>query len=278
MIAILTDFGTLDPYVGIMKGVILGINPNTPIVDLTHAVERQDVRQGAILLADSVPYFPSRTVFLGVVDPGVGGARRPIAAEAGSYFFVGPDNGLFSYALRRLGDGRAVELTEPSFRLPQVSYSFHGRDIFAPAAAYLSLGTPLEAFGHPIEDVVELAQPVFTRDDMVLRGEITYVDTFGNIETSIGRLRWVGPALIELPPYPSGAQSVSVDAQVLAARLPKSAQQPLPGLHHTYGDVKEGELFALISSGGYLEISCNRASAAERTGARVGDPVELILE
>lgn len=278
MIAILTDFGTLDPYVGIMKGVILGINPNTPIVDLTHAVERQDVRQGAILLSDSVPYFPSRTVFLGVVDPGVGGARRPIAAEAGGNFFVGPDNGLFSYALRGLGGSRVVELTEPSFRLPQVSYSFHGRDIFAPAAAYLSLGTPLEAFGNPIEDMVELPPPVFTRVGMVLRGEITHIDTFGNIETSIGRLRWVGPALIELPPDPPGAQTVSVGTPALAARLPKSAQQPLPGLRHSYGDVMQGQLFALISSSGYLEISCNRASAAERTGARIGDPVELILE
>lgn len=159
MIAVLTDFGTLDPYVGIMKGVMLGINPVAQIVDLTHAVVRHNVREGAFLLANSVRYFPRGTVFLAVVDPGVGGARRPLAADAGGYQFVGPDNGLLSYALDDLGGGRAVALTESAFRLPQVSYTFHGRDVFAPAAAYLSMGTPLDALGTPVTDAVKLPAP-----------------------------------------------------------------------------------------------------------------------
>ncbi|MFN8377117.1 MAG: SAM-dependent chlorinase/fluorinase [Anaerolineae bacterium] len=278
MIALLTDFGMLDPYVGIMKGVILGINPTTPLVDLTHAVERHAVKQGAYLLADSVHYFPPRTVFLAVVDPGVGGSRRPIAVEAGGYFFVGPDNGLFTYVLRSLGTGRVVELSEPSFRLPQVSYTFHGRDIFAPAAAYLSLGTPLEAFGSVVEDMIELPPPVLVREGSVLRGEVVHIDTFGNIESSIGHMRWSGQGIIQFPPEGSNASGLAAAADTLSVRLPRSLHQPLPGLRHAYGDVAEGVLFAMISSGGFLEIGRNRASAAELTGARIGDPIELILE
>ena len=278
MIAILTDFGTLDPYVGVMKGVILGISPATPIVDLTHAVERQAIKQGAWLLAGAVSYFPPQTVFLGVVDPGVGGARRAIAAEAGGYSFVGPDNGLFTYALRALGGGRVVELTEPSFRLPQVSYSFHGRDIFAPAAAYLSLGTPLEAFGDPLDELVTLPPPLLAREGNVLRGEVVHIDGFGNIETSIGPVRWQDPQTLELPPDLPGLAGASVPARRLSVRLPKSAQQPLPGLWHSYGEVAEGALFALAGSRAAIEIGRNRASATALTGARLGDPVELITE
>lgn len=277
MIAILTDFGTLDPYVGIMKGVILSINPATPIVDLTHAVERHAVKQGAYLLASAAPFFPAGTVFLAVVDPGVGGSRRPVAAEAGEYFFVGPDNGLFTWALQALGGGRAVELTEAAFRLPAVSNTFHGRDIFAPAAAYLTLGTPLEAFGNPATDMLELPPPMLVREGPVLHGEILHVDGFGNIETSIGPLRWVGPAMLELPPPQPGVPGAAVPVDTLQARLPNAQVQPLAGLRHSYGDVPEGALFALVSSGGSLEISCNRASAGALTGARPGSPVELIL-
>ncbi|MBL8146760.1 MAG: SAM-dependent chlorinase/fluorinase [Anaerolineae bacterium] len=278
MITILTDFGMLDPYVGIMKGVILGINPATPIVDLTHAVGRQAIKQGAWLLAGAVNYFPPQTVFLGVVDPGVGSARRAIAAEAGGYFFVGPDNGLFTYALQSLGGGRVVELSEPSFRLPQVSYSFHGRDIFAPAAAYLSLGTPLEAFGEAVEDSVGLPPPILNREGNVLRGEIVHLDGFGNIESSIGRVRWQSAEMLELPPEGPDMPGPVVSARGVSVRLPKATQQPLQGLWHSYGEVGEGALFALIGSRETIEIGRNRASAAALTGAQLGDPVELILE
>ena len=278
MIAILTDFGTLDPYVGIMKGVILGINPHAQIVDLTHAVQPHAVRQGAFLLANSALYFPPGTVFLAVVDPGVGGARRPIAAEAGGYRFVGPDNGLLSYAIRELGGGRAVLLTEPSFRLPRVSYSFHGRDIFAPAAAYLTLHTPLEAFGSPVEDMAQLPTPLRARVGPIARGEIMHIDSFGNLESSLGPLYWRDSDTLELPADLTIGTSPLVPASSVRVSLPAATAPPLRGVHHAYSEVEEGEMLAMISSAGYLEISRNRGSAAALTGAQIGDPVELILE
>ncbi len=278
MIAVLTDFGLLDPYVGIMKGVIYGIDPAAQIVDLTHAVARHDVREGAFMLANSVGYFPQGTVFLSVVDPGVGGARRPIAAEAGGYQFVGPDNGLLSYALAVLGGGRVVELTEPEFRLPQVSYSFHGRDIFAPAAAWLALGTPLDAMGPAVADMVSLPFPTRIREGKTVRGEIVHIDGFGNIESSVGPLRWRDGATVELGFLTDGEPDQSFDAASVRVMLPWAAQPMLIGLRHAYSEVEPGMLLAMISSASFLEISRNGASAAELTGARIGDPVELSWE
>lgn len=278
MIAILTDFGTHDPYVGIMKGVILGINHHVQIVDLTHAVQPQAVRQGAFLLANSALYFPVGTVFLAVVDPGVGGGRRPVAVEAGGYRFVGPDNGLLSYAVRELGGGRAVALTEPDFRLPSVSYSFHGRDIFAPAAAYLSLGTPLEAFGAPVDDLVRLPPPLRARVGPIARGEIVHIDSFGNLESSLGPLYWRGNNTIELPAELAMGGASTVEASSVRVSLPSASMAPLGAVRHTYSDVDVGDLLAMISSAGYLEISRNHGSAQSATGAQIGDPVELILE
>lgn len=278
MIAVLTDFGTQDAYVGVIKGVILSLNPDTPIVDLTHAIPRHAVRDGALLLVQSVPYFPAGTVFLAVVDPGVGSERRPIAAEAGGYQFVGPDNGLLSFTLHDLGGGRAVELTETAFRLSNVSHAFHGRDIFAPAAAWLSLGTPLEAMGNPVDDWVELPPPLCRREGNIVQGEIVYVDGFGNLETSIGRLHWLDDATLTLSSEPPERDGLTLVAGNVRVRLPKSSVPPLVGLNHTYSKVAEGTLLAMVSSARYLEISVNRGSAAAFTAAKTGDPVELILE
>jgi S-adenosylmethionine hydrolase len=277
MIALLTDFGLHDPYAGIMKGVILGISPHTPLVDLTHEVERHNIRQGAALLAQAAPYFPPGTVFLAVVDPGVGGTRRPVAVEAGGYRFVGPDNGLLGEAVRALGGGRAVELTEPAFRLPLVSPVFHGRDIFAPAAAWLTLGTPLDALGPPVEDWVFLPPPLYVQDGAGVRGEILHVDHFGNLATSIGPMTWCDTHTVELALPAQDAEIMHWSASGIQVSLPRRPVT-LRGLHRTYSEASPGALLALVNSAGYLEVSCNQASAAAITGAQTGDLVELRWE
>lgn len=278
MIAILTDFGTRDPYVGVMKGVIHGINPAAALVDLTHAVTRQAIREGAFLLANSAPYFPAGTVFLAVVDPGVGSARRPIAAEADGHWFVGPDNGLLASVLEAGGGWRAVELTAKAYRLPRVSHSFHGRDIFAPAAAHLSLGVPLEDLGPAVSDLVRLPPPKRERSGSILCGEVMHIDGFGNIETSLGPLIWQDRDTVALAPGRADGEAVTLRASALRVALPAREHPPLNGLRHAYSEANAGALLAMISSAGYLEISSNGASAAERIGARLGDAVELILE
>ncbi len=278
MIAILTDFGTRDPYVGIMKGVILSIHPSVALVDLTHAVTRQAVREGAFLLANSTPYFPAGTVFLAVVDPGVGSARRPIAVEADGRWFIAPDNGLLSNVLKAAERWRAVELTEAAYRLPRVSHSFHGRDIFAPAAAHLSLGVPLEALGPAVEDVIRLQPPKRERAGHVLRGEVMHIDGFGNIETSLGPLVWRDRDTLELPADRPVGEATILRANALRIALPARSLPPLVGLRRAYSEAGPGALLAMVSSSGYLEISGNGASAADRIGVRLGDAVELTLE
>src|SRR6516165_5972863 len=156
-IALLTDFGYRDHYGGVMKGVIASISPQAPIIDLTHGIPPQQVLAGALALRESVNFFPRRTVFLAVVDPGVGTDRKPIAVETkGGFRFVGPDNGLLSLAAERSEIKRIVELRSPRYRLPMVSPSFHGRDIFAPAAAWLWRGVPIDELGPPLHTIVQL--------------------------------------------------------------------------------------------------------------------------
>ncbi len=261
IIALLTDFGLADPYVGAMKGVVLSLNPDAVLVDISHQVRPQAVEQGAFLLEQAYPYFPPWTVFVAVVDPGVGTARRALALRTPRAFLVGPDNGLLSAALpeavrEQAGEGpAAVTLpegyiavaieNERYFRHP-VSSTFHGRDIFAPSAAYLSLGTPLESLGPVVTEVVALppfrARP---RPDGALAGKVVHVDRFGNLVTNI-RSR----------DLPGG----HIEVEVCGRRV--------PGLVRTYAEA-EG-LCALIGSAGYLEIALPMGSAAEALGADIG--------
>jgi S-adenosyl-L-methionine hydrolase (adenosine-forming) len=268
-IAILTDFGTTDIYVGVMKGVMLNISPATPLVDITHAVRPQDVRQGAFLLMNSYRYFPTGTIFLCVVDPGVGSARQPIAVEAGGYRFVAPDNGLLSWALMELGDVRAVALTNLTYRLPNISSSFHGRDIFAPAAAYLAKNTPLEAFGVTMEALVTLPAPALHVNGRQIEGEVLDVDHFGNIVTSIGYLIWKSPeALILQPRFGNiGATLRPNEVTVVVGGV------RLPAIQRTYSETVRGDLLAMVGSSGFLEIAVNQGSAAARLNVSPGDVV-----
>ncbi len=258
IITLLTDFGLQDAYVGVMKGVIWGIAPDVQIVDLTHDLPPQDVFQGALTLWRAVPYFPPGTVHLAVVDPGVGTSRRPLAARMGDHFFVGPDNGLCSFALEQVeaqgGQAQFVCLDQRQYWLPQVSRSFHGRDIFAPVAAYLARGVRLEALGSPVSDPTRLALPQPQRNATGWRAQIIHVDRFGNLATNL-RQEQLSP----------GA--------VVTIRL-KGAE--IRGLVQAYGDQRTGELVGMFDSSGFLAIAMVNGNAARQLQARVGDPVEVI--
>ena len=185
IITLLTDFGTRDAYVAAMKGVILGLNPRVVLVDVTHEVPAQDVPAGAFLLAQAAPYFPPGTIHLAVVDPGVGTARRALAARSRGQFWVGPDNGLCQWAWAGSPDLSIVSLTASTYFRPQVAATFHGRDIFAAVAAHLSLGVDLTSFGPPITDPTPLPFPAPVRAPEMIQGQIIYVDHFGNLVSNV---------------------------------------------------------------------------------------------
>src|SRR5215218_4789175 len=187
VIALLSDFGTRDHYAGTMKGVILNICADATLVDITHDVPAHDVLDGSLQLAAAARYFPAGTIFLAVVDPGVGSARRGIAAEAGDYRFVGPDNGVLTSVLREWAPKKIVELTDRRYARPTVSRTFEGRDRFAPAAAWLAKGTQLTALGRPAASIHKLEIPVADAGDHGISGVVLRVDRFGNLVTNIDR-------------------------------------------------------------------------------------------
>jgi S-adenosylmethionine hydrolase len=186
IITLTTDFGLRDPFVGIMKGVILGLAPSACLVDLTHEVAAQDVLEAQLALESAVPFFPSGTIHLVVVDPGVGGPRRGLAVQARGQYFLGPDNGLFTFAFASPG-WSAVALTSTGHRLAEVSATFHGRDVFAPAAAHLLRGVPLTDFGPDVRDPVRRPVPAARLEGDQLVGEVVAADRFGNLLTSVTR-------------------------------------------------------------------------------------------
>lgn len=209
IITLTTDFGLGDPFVGVMKGVMLGICRNAQLIDLTHEVKPHDVLEGALALESAWRFFPSGSIHLAVIDPGVGSARRAVALSAADHYFVGPDNGLFTFALDT-GQWSAVSIEEPAYRLAAVSRTFHGRDIFAPAAAYLASGVALERLGPAVSDPVRLEWPrCLLADDQVI-GEVIGSDRFGNLITSItveraGALGGVGTLAVKIGQRDLGA-------------------------------------------------------------------------
>ena len=261
-VAIITDFGYRDHYVGAMKGVIASIAPRANVIDITHGVVAQCIVAGAIALRESWRYFPPRTVFLAVVDPGVGTARAPIAIEtrAGARF-VGPDNGLLWLAAREAGIKRVVKLTSPRHRLSNVSATFHGRDIFAPAAAYLWRGTPISALGPALpSSIVALELPRPTESARELRGEVVYVDGFGNLVSNIDRRT--------AEQFGSRFRHKS-----LSVRIKGGAAM---GILHTYGDAPKGASLAIFGSFNLLEIAIRNGNAAARFAAGPGTPVSVV--
>lgn len=270
-IVLLTDFGTQDGYVGVMKGVIAGIAPDVPVIDLTHAVALGDVRRGAMELWEAADYFPQGTVFVTVIDPGVGTRRRPVAFSWNKRWFVGPDNGVFTFLLMSHEPEASVELQNREYQLEFVSTTFHGRDVFSPAGAYLAAGTRLEDLGPAAPDLMRFDPPMLDIRPQSVSGEILYVDHFGNLITSLGLLSRDREKIHISPWLPVGpADDFPADSPHVA----------LPGgerltLNATFGDVPEGDLVAYIGSRSMLEVGVNRGSAAARLGLSPGDPVEL---
>ncbi len=252
-----TDFGLKDGNVGVMKGVIWGIAPRCRIADISHQISPQNVREAALILARSAPYFPRDTVHVVVVDPGVGTARRPIAARLGHQNYIAPDNGILSLLLEKAvkaGDVvELVHLNNPRFWRPDVSHVFHGRDIFAPTGAHLASGVPLVAMGTKIDDPVRIDFPQPIPGNNGFHGEIIHIDHFGNLSTNIRveDMGWVEHIQIEL------------------------GDVKIPGLYHTFGELAPGALMALYGSTGNLIISEVNGSAAARLNAKIGDPVEI---
>jgi S-adenosyl-L-methionine hydrolase (adenosine-forming) len=256
LITLTTDFGYADPYVGIMKGVISRIDPQARMVDLSHGVPAQDIMAAALLLRHSLQYFPRGTIHIAVVDPGVGSARRPLLVEADGNYFIGPDNGVLSLAITRGGrPSRIIHLSNTIYYLRPTSATFHGRDIFAPVAAYLSLGIAPEAFGETINDCVELHWPTILRTETTIEGQIVYIDGFGNLFTNIG----------------------ADDLEKLSRRPLRITVRDLTilGLADNYAAVEPGKYVTLINSWGLLEIAIYKESAKRRSGAIVGDKVEV---
>ncbi len=249
VITLTTDFGTADPYVGIMKGVILRINPQVIIVDLCHEIAPQNIAQATFLLKTAFRFFPPQTIHVVVVDPGVGGKRRAIILRTGEAYFIAPDNGVLSGVLEESTDYQAFSISNPKFWLHPVSSTFHGRDIFAPVAAHLSRGVPLEQFGEPASDLVTLPLPrPEVKGDLIV-GQVIHIDHFGNLITNIEEELLKGELSLEIQGHRIGKLSPCYEA----------------------GE----ELLALIGSTGNLEIAVKNGSAAERLKARIGTPVRI---
>lgn len=272
IVALLTDFGLQDNYVGVMKAVMSRIAPDVRFIDITHQIQPQQVRQAALTLLNSYRYFAPNTIFLVVVDPGVGGSRKCIAAEAGGYRFVAPDNGVLSFTLEELGGASMVELQNPAYRLPDVSHTFHGRDVFAPAAAHLAAGVSLDELGPRVERIAQQMKPQLRIEAGQISGQVMHIDRFGNVITSIGALSWNEQGLVLRPRF-SRAQTAPVILPAQASVLIK--ERIVTGIRRSYSEVSRGELVALVDSSGFLEIACNQGSAAALLGVGGGESVIL---
>lgn len=257
IIALLTDFGMRDPFVGVMKGVILGHFPQARLVDLTHEIEPQDVQAGAFALEGAWRYFPEGTVFVSVIDPGVGSNRRVIYSTREGRLFLAPDNGLLSYVIRH--DDPIYSLDIDKFSLPVRSSTFHGRDIFAPAAAKLAMGYPPEHAGEAVHrmQTLDRAKPKLDRDGSLL-GEIVSVDRFGNLISTIARE--------DLSAFGSGR------TEGLVVSLGK---QSVGKIMKHYAEAKPGEPLALVNSLGHLEVAVRDGSAAKTLGVTRGAEVRV---
>lgn len=254
MLTLTTDFGLQDVYVGVMKGVIAKINPNVNVIDLTHEIAPQNIAAGRFALMNAVPYFPRDTVHIGVIDPGVGSDRESCAIAFSHGFLVGPNNGLFSGVLHQFPAQKAVSLTNPKYwRSETVSSTFHGRDIFAPVAAYLASGVPIEELGEPISthDLKEFSfpSPKFSENQII--GYVQYIDYFGNLITNIPATEVRGKQW-----------TVTVNHQTISRG-------------RTYSDVSPHQLIALIGSHGWVEIAVNQGSAVKALSLTYGDQIEI---
>ncbi len=257
IISIITDFGERDGWVGTMKGVILRINPNAKIVDISHQVTPGDILEASLILQASFPFFPQGTIHLCVVDPGVGSKRRAIVVATPRYTFVGPDNGLFTPIYQR-ENYQALEITNQDlFYSPLPSQTFHGRDIFAPVAAHLSLGLAVEKVGPQTEDLVMVEFPSPLVSSREIKGEVIHIDRFGNLTTNITK---------EL--FEKNVQNNPFELRI--------GKRVLKSLSLSYADGPKGELLAIWGSWGYLELSVNQGSAQKLLSATKGTKLTIM--
>ncbi len=255
VITLLSDFGLKDPYVAEMKAVILSINPQVRVVDITHEIDKFNIRMGAFVLASATLYFPSNTVHVAVVDPGVGTERRSIIAETKRGFYVGPDNGLLMLAAHKEGMIKVYKIDNPKYMLSRVSRTFHGRDIFAPAAAHLASGTSPSEFGPAVKDYVlpEFVKPIVKKGEVV--GEVLHIDGFGNIVSNISAEDLDRAGIRE-----GHSLLVKLGGKTLKLRFCLA-----------YGEVPASASLALIGSSDFLEVAVNQGSASRTFKAKVGD-------
>lgn len=256
LITLTTDFGMQDGNVGVMKGVIYGINPQVRIVDLSHDIEPQKIAQAAFVLSRHYRYFPAGAIHLVVVDPGVGSERRALIVQTAEAFFVAPDNGVLTYVVHdaRRAIKHIIGISNPRFWLHHISHVFHGRDIFAPVAAHLSLGVPVFAFGEEANDLVTFPLPQVERREGKLKGQVAHIDRFGNLLTNIYRrdlLSW---------------REIKVRVR----------NREIAGLSRAYANGQEGEVIAYIDSSEELAVAVVNGSARDLLGAQVGDEVEVV--
>ncbi len=267
VVAFLTDFGLRDGYVGVLKGVVLGIAPQAQLIDITHDIPPQDIATGAWVLGTSYRYFPLGTIYTCVVDPGVGSARRPIAVRTGNWLFVGPDNGLLSYVLAEQPIYEAVLLSNPAYHLPQVSATFQGRDLFAPVAAHLARGVVLGDLGTPLDpsslSLLDLRRA--SRQEGRIQAHIVYTDHFGNLITNI-------PASLVPDLFNCVALQLTFSSQktIVTERRPFFAE-------NSSQDELAARPFIYVDSADYVGVAIQNGSAAATLGVRVGDSITLLI-
>ena len=267
VVAFLTDFGLRDGYVGVLKGVVLGIAPQAQLIDIAHDIPPQDIAAGAWVLGTSYRYFPLGTVYTCIVDPGVGSARQPIAVRAGDWFFVGPDNGLLSYVLAEQPIYGAVLLSNPAYHLPQVSATFQGRDIFAPVAAHLARGVALKDLGAPLDpsslQLLDLKHA--SRQKERIEAHIVYIDHFGNLITNI-------PASLVPDLFSCTTVQLTFSSQEMVV-----TEQRRFFAENSARDKAATHPFVYIDSAGYVGVAIYHSNAATTLGVQVGESITLAL-
>lgn len=261
IVTLLTDFGLKDHYVAAMKGVMLGINPDLTFVDISHMIPAHDIHSGAFALGQAYSCFPVDTVHVAVVDPGVGTARKALAMSAGGQFFVAPDNGVLTYVIEREEEARAYEITADHYFRKPLSSTFHGRDVFAPVAGWISRDIPLQKFGPPLQQPVRLKVPGISKvRDALIQGAILAVDNFGNLITNLR------PA--DVPVY---AGTDPRNCKIVTGK------REITVFKRTFGEGGPGEVFVVPGSCGYLEIVARDRSAAAELQLGPGAPIGVIV-
>ena len=262
IITLTTDFGNKDYFVGNIKGVILGINRDLDIISISHEVRSYNIREGAFIINAAYKYFPKSSIHIGIVDPGVGGTRRPILVEANNHYFIGPDNGLFSYIYKEDPKVKVIEIKSEHYFLKSEGTTFHGRDIFAPVAAWLSKGVKMTNFGDEITDFKRFPVPDINRpDNDTVKGEIAYIDRFGNLISNITR---------------TDIDQFIVNKGIKGLQI-RIKERTIAGLRDYYGQAEAGGIDAIINSNGHLEVFSFMKNAKDILGVSIGEEITVSI-